>query len=60
MLLSYFLRPSLTTLSRQTSGGIGGNHELIRKNWPARLGEAPKNMISGVPEHKGGSKSKWL
>ncbi|MDQ6597276.1 FAD-binding dehydrogenase [Bacillus salipaludis] len=37
-----------------TSGGIGGNHELIRKNWPARLGDAPKNMISGVPEHVDG------
>ncbi|ETI67087.1 FAD-binding dehydrogenase [Neobacillus vireti] len=37
-----------------TSGGIGGNHELIRKNWPARLGAAPKNMISGVPEHVDG------
>ncbi|MCM3728009.1 FAD-binding dehydrogenase [Neobacillus cucumis] len=37
-----------------TSGGIGGNHELIRKNWPSRLGEAPKHMISGVPEHVDG------
>ncbi|CAM2914844.1 FAD-binding dehydrogenase [Paenibacillus sediminis] len=37
-----------------TSGGIGGNHELIRQNWPSRLGEAPKNMISGVPEHVDG------
>ena len=37
-----------------TSGGIGGNHELIRKNWPTRLGSAPKNMISGVPEHVDG------
>ncbi|ULT59078.1 FAD-binding dehydrogenase [Neobacillus drentensis] len=37
-----------------TSGGIGGNHELIRKNWPSRLGEAPKQMISGVPEHVDG------
>jgi len=37
-----------------TSGGIGGSHELIRKNWPARLGVAPKNMISGVPEHVDG------
>jgi predicted oxidoreductase len=37
-----------------TSGGIGGNHELIRKNWPDRLGSAPKNMISGVPEHVDG------
>ena len=37
-----------------TSGGIGGNHELIRKNWPSRLGEAPKHLISGVPEHVDG------
>jgi uncharacterized protein len=37
-----------------TSGGIGGNHELIRKNWPTRLGQAPKRMISGVPEHVDG------
>lgn len=37
-----------------TSGGIGGNHELIRRNWPTRLGAAPKNMISGVPEHVDG------
>jgi uncharacterized protein len=37
-----------------TSGGIGGNHELIRKNWPERLGKAPKNMISGVPDHVDG------
>ncbi|MEH7480818.1 FAD-binding dehydrogenase [Neobacillus drentensis] len=37
-----------------TSGGIGGNHALIRKNWPGRLGKAPQNMISGVPEHVDG------
>ncbi|MEH7546532.1 MULTISPECIES: FAD-binding dehydrogenase [Bacillaceae] len=37
-----------------TSGGIGGNHELIRKNWPSRLGKPPKHMISGVPEHVDG------
>ncbi len=36
------------------SGGIGGNHELVRQNWPKRLGEAPRNMISGVPEHVDG------
>jgi uncharacterized protein len=36
------------------SGGIGGNHDLVRKNWPQRLGEPPKNMISGVPEHVDG------
>ena len=37
-----------------TSGGIGGNHELVRKNWPARLGVPPERMISGVPEHVDG------
>jgi uncharacterized protein len=37
-----------------TSGGIGGNHELIRKNWPERLGSPPKKMISGVPDHVDG------
>ena len=36
------------------SGGIGGNHELVRQNWPARLGVAPAHMISGVPEHVDG------
>ena len=24
------------------SGGIGGNHDLVRQNWPKRLGEPPK------------------
>ncbi|MBO0587641.1 FAD-binding dehydrogenase [Sporosarcina sp. E16_8] len=37
-----------------TSGGMGANLELIRKNWPPRLGKAPKDMISGVPEHVDG------
>jgi uncharacterized protein len=37
-----------------TSGGIGANHELIRKNWPSRLGEPPENMLSGVPEYVDG------
>lgn len=37
-----------------TSGGIGGNHELIRSNWPERLGSPPKHMISGVPDHVDG------
>jgi predicted oxidoreductase len=36
------------------SGGIGGNHDLVRQNWPQRLGQAPKNMISGVPAHVDG------
>ncbi|MEV0839157.1 FAD-binding dehydrogenase [Actinocatenispora sera] len=37
-----------------TSGGIGADHDLVRANWPARLGPAPKNMITGVPEHVDG------
>jgi uncharacterized protein len=37
-----------------TSGGIGANHELVRANWPSRLGPAPTQMISGVPEHVDG------
>jgi len=37
-----------------TSGGIGANHELVRKNWPARLSAAPQNMICGVPDHVDG------
>lgn len=36
------------------SGGIGGNHELVRQHWPARLGPPPVNMISGVPDHVDG------
>ena len=36
------------------SGGIGGNHELVRRNWPQRLGEPPKHMLSGVPAHVDG------
>ena len=37
-----------------TSGGIGGNHALVRQYWPARLGAAPARMLSGVPEHVDG------
>ena len=37
-----------------TSGGIGANHELVRKSWPARLGPPPAHMLSGVPEHVDG------
>jgi predicted oxidoreductase len=36
------------------SGGIGGNHDLVRKNWPATLGTAPERMITGVPDHVDG------
>ena len=37
-----------------TSGGIGANHDLVRANWPARLGTPPKRMLSGVPDHVDG------
>ncbi|MBB4638999.1 FAD-binding dehydrogenase [Longimicrobium terrae] len=37
-----------------TSGGIGGNHELVRKNWPPRMGTPPARMLSGVPAHVDG------
>jgi predicted oxidoreductase len=37
-----------------TAGGMGGNHELVRKNWPARMGSAPEHMLSGVPAHVDG------
>ncbi|WP_022887909.1 FAD-binding dehydrogenase [Agromyces italicus] len=37
-----------------SSGGIGGNHELVRAAWPARLGEPPAEMLSGVPAHVDG------
>lgn len=37
-----------------TSGGIGGNLDLIRRNWPVRLGPAPQHLIAGVPDHVDG------
>jgi len=37
-----------------TTGGIGGNHELVREKWPQRLGEPPRRMLSGVPAHVDG------
>ncbi len=37
-----------------TSGGIGGNFDLVRKNWPARLGTLPDFLVSGVPAHVDG------
>jgi len=36
------------------SGGIGGNHDLVRKNWPARMGPVPGQLLSGVPAHVDG------
>jgi predicted oxidoreductase len=37
-----------------TSGGIGGNHDLVREQWPARYGKAPEKLLSGVPAHVDG------
>lgn len=37
-----------------TSGGIGGNFDLVRKNWPERLGKLPDFLVSGVPAHVDG------
>ncbi|MGE0500927.1 MAG: FAD-binding dehydrogenase [Rhizobiaceae bacterium] len=38
-----------------TSGGIGGNFDLVRKAWPKdRLGPPPKSMVAGVPHHVDG------
>ncbi len=38
-----------------TTGGIGGNHDLVRKAWPTdRLGPAPQTMVSGVPDYVDG------
>jgi predicted oxidoreductase len=36
------------------SGGIGSNHELVRVNWPQRLGPPPRRMIAGVPDYVDG------
>jgi hypothetical protein len=37
-----------------TSGGIGGNFDLVRQNWPERLGKLPDFLVSGVPAHVDG------
>ncbi len=37
-----------------SSGGIGGNHDVVRQNWPQRLGPPPRRMVTGVPAHVDG------
>ena len=37
-----------------TSGGIGGDHALVRANWPDRLGTPPADLLTGVPAHVDG------
>jgi predicted oxidoreductase len=49
---TFEIRAGATVVS---SGGIGGNHELVRAMWPDRLGAPPVDMISGVPAYVDGS-----
>lgn len=37
-----------------TSGGIGANHDLVRANWPQRMGRVPAQLLTGVPAHVDG------
>ena len=38
-----------------TSGGIGGDFDKVRRNWPVeRLGKPPQKMVAGVPFHVDG------
>ena len=38
-----------------TAGGIGGNHDLVKRYWPVdRLGAPPAFMLSGVPDYVDG------
>ena len=37
-----------------TTGGIGGNHEIVRRYWPQRMGTPPTSMITGVPAYVDG------
>jgi len=37
-----------------SSGGIGGDHDLVRRAWPSRLGSPPQRMVAGVPAHVDG------
>ncbi|WP_432157396.1 FAD-binding dehydrogenase [Streptomyces sp. bgisy153] len=37
-----------------TSGGIGADHDLVRRHWPRRLGTPPTEMVTGVPAYVDG------
>ena len=38
-----------------TSGGIGGDHDAVRRYWPQdRLGPPPQKMVAGVPDYVDG------
>lgn len=45
-----FTAPSVVV----ASGGIGGNHDLVRRWWPDDLGEAPCSILTGVPAYVDG------
>jgi predicted oxidoreductase len=36
------------------TGGIGGNHDKVRRFWPKRLGRPPRTMVTGVPAYVDG------
>ncbi|MEL4164286.1 FAD-binding dehydrogenase [Corynebacterium bovis] len=49
---TFTLRAAATVVA---SGGIGGNHDLVRRSWPTdRWGECPEEMVAGVPAHVDG------
>ncbi|MGW5431359.1 FAD-binding dehydrogenase [Streptomyces sp. NPDC004059] len=37
-----------------TTGGIGANHDIVRRHWPTRLGTPPAEMVTGVPAYVDG------
>lgn len=37
-----------------TTGGIGGDHDIVRRYWPERMGTPPTSMITGVPAYVDG------
>ncbi|MDF3301264.1 FAD-binding dehydrogenase [Streptomyces tropicalis] len=37
-----------------TSGGIGADHDIVRRHWPERLGTPPARMVTGVPAYVDG------
>ena len=49
---SFELRAQAVIVS---SGGMGGNHDLVRRYWPKDLGAPPRRMLQGVPDSVDGS-----
>ncbi|BDH05638.1 FAD-binding dehydrogenase [Streptomyces seoulensis] len=37
-----------------TTGGIGADHDIVRRHWPERLGTPPADMVTGVPAYVDG------